>query len=243
MGPLSGEVASSSYAPTLTQDEFYGAHYNWNHLSSANGQPDNRFSNRFDNTTVLQFTGRLNQTLGVHHLEASVAAVNIANLVYYDRNSLPQQLEEAKQLLIVGARYRFNLGKIFFDNEGTYTIGGDDEGLRIPALVTNSKVYYQGSVFKSAVFGQIGAEMYYQSRFRGYEYNPNIQQFYVQDHFTIRNYAIGDVFLNADIKTVSIFLKIAYVNQGLYRNGYFTTPYYSGLPRRIQFGIKWQFFD
>ncbi|OUJ71757.1 putative porin [Hymenobacter crusticola] len=240
VGPLSGEIASSSYAPTLTQDEFFGAHYSWNHLGSNDERAENR---RFDNTTVLQFTGRLNQTIGVHHLEASVAAANIANLVYYDRNSTPQELDQAKQLLIVGARYRFNVGKIFLDNEGTYTAGGDGEGLRIPALVTNSKIYYQGSVFKSAVFGQIGAEVYYQSRFRGYEYNPNAQQFYVQDHFTIRNYAIGDVFLNADIKTVSIFLKIAYVNQGLYRTGYFTTPYYSGLPRRMQFGIKWQFFN
>ena len=156
---------------------------------------------------------------------------------------MPQQLSDSKQLLIVSARHRFHFGKFYTDNEGTYTVGGDGEGLRIPELVTNSKVYYQGSIFKEALFGQIGAELYYQSRFRAYDYSPSTQQFYVQDHFTIRNYAIADVFLNADIKNVSFFLKMAYVNQGLYRNGYFTTPYYTGLPRRIQFGIKWQFFN
>ncbi|GGF07064.1 putative porin [Hymenobacter cavernae] len=250
VGPLSGEVASSSYAPTFTQDEFFGAHYDWNHRSASNdvvrpdtNRPGNRFSSKFDNTNVTQLTGRLNQTLGTHHLEASATAVTIGNLVYYDRNAEPQQLTSSKQLLTVGVRHRFHIGKLYTDNEGTYTAGGDGEGLRIPALVATSRIYYQGAVFKNALFGQIGAQMYYQSRFRGYDYNPNTQQFYVQDHFTIRNYALFDVFLNADIKTVGVFLKMAYINQGLYRDGYFTTPYYTGLPRRFQFGIRWQFFN
>ena len=240
VGPLSGEVARSSYAPTLTQEAFSGAHYEWNHYPSSDDSSRKLFGK---NTNVTQLTGRLNQTLGTHHLEASVAAVDIGNLVYYDRNAEPQQLPSSKQLLIVGARHRFHIGKFYTDNEGTYTAGGDGEGLRIPALVTNSKIYYQGAVFKNALFGQIGAQVYYQSRFRGYDYNPNTQQFYVQDHFTIRNYALFDVFLNADIKTVSVFLKMAYINQGIYRDGYFTTPYYTGLPRRFQFGIRWQFFN
>ena len=243
VGPLSGEFASSSYAPTLTQEEFFGAHYNWNHRSSETERFGNRFTGTFDNTNVQQLAGRVDQTLGTHRLEGSVTAVTINNLVYYDRNSLPQQLTDTKQLLIVGVRHRFHIGKIYTDNEGTYTAGGDGEGLRIPALVTNSRVYYQGSILKNVLFGQVGAEVYYQSRFRGYEYNPNIQQFYVQDHFTIRNYALVDVFLNADIKTVGFFLKMAYVNQGIYQDGYFTTPYYTGLPRRFQFGIRWQFFN
>ena len=60
---------------------------------------------------------------------------------------------------------------------------------------------------------------------------------------TDRRLPIADVFLTADIRTVSLFLKMAYINQGLDGNGYFTTPYYTGLPRRFQFGLRWQFFD
>ena len=52
-----------------------------------------------------------------------------------------------------------------------------------------------------------------------------------------------DVFFVADIKAVSVFLKVAYVNQGLRDNGYFTTPYYTGYPRRFQLGVRWNFFN
>ena len=104
-------------------------------------------------------------------------------------------------------------------------------------------MYYESYIFRKALFSQVGAEMYYQSRFRAYDYSPSTQQFYQQDHFTIRNYPVVDVFFVADIKTVSIFLKAAYVNQGINGNGYFTTPYYTGYPRRFQLGVKWNFFN
>ncbi|MBC6989798.1 putative porin [Hymenobacter sp. BT491] len=229
LGPLTGEIFSSSYSPTLTQQQFIGNHYLWN--------------NNFSQTQVNQLTVRVDQTLGHQRLQASGAVVNLTNLVYYDASARPAQLSDAKQLIIVSARHRAQFGSFFSDNEATYTLGGDGAGLHIPALVANGKVYYQGDVFKKALFGQVGAEVYYQSRFRAYGYSPSTQQFYVQDNFTIRNYPVVDVFLNADIKTVAIFLKMAYVNQGLYRNGYFASPYYTSLPRRFQLGLRWQFFN
>jgi hypothetical protein len=85
--------------------------------------------------------------------------------------------------------------------------------------------------------------MYYQSRLRAFTYSPSTQQFYQQNTFTIRNYPVVDVFVSADIKSVSVFLKYAYVNQGLLYNGYFTTPYYTGYPRRFQLGLRWDFFN
>jgi hypothetical protein len=134
---------------------------------------------------------------------------------------------------------------VFFDNQATYTAGADstNAGLRIPKLVTQSRVYYQTFVFKKALLGQVGAEVYYQSRFKGYAYSPSTQQFYVQNYFTIRDYAVANVFLTADIKAATIFLTVAYVNQGLDAGGYFTTPYYTGYPRRFQFGVRWRFFS
>ena len=172
-----------------------------------------------------------------------MAVANISSLVYYNQQAEPAQLSDALQLVIVGVRHRFQVGNFFADNQGTYTLGGDQEGLRIPSLVANAKVYYQGYIFKKALFRQIGTEYYYQSRFRAYDYSPSTQQFFVQDQFRIRRYSLLDAFVNIDIRTVSVFLKMAYLNQGLHRNGYFTTPYYTGLPRRFEVGLKWQFFD
>ncbi|WP_188558949.1 putative porin [Hymenobacter glacieicola] len=231
LGPLSGELLLTSYAPTLTEQQFYGNHYRW--------------TNEFSNTQVQQLKVRVAQPLGRHYLEAAGMLANISNLVYYNQQALPTQRSQAQQLTSLMARYRLNVGHVFFDNQATYTLGAEDDkqGIRVPKLVGTSRLYYQGYVFKKALLGQIGAQAYFQSRWKAYDYSPSTQQFYLQDHFTIRNTPLVDVFLSGDIKTVGVFLKMAYVNQFLPQSGYYTTPYYAGLPRRFEFGIRWQFFN
>ncbi|GAB2965483.1 putative porin [Hymenobacter coalescens] len=244
-GPLTGELLNSSYAPTLTQQRFVGNHYAWRR--------------DFDNTNVNQLTVSLDQRLGrsttklQQRVRASVSFVNISNLVYYDgvrtdtllvrQDFVPRQLSGSKQLVIGTLRHELRYGILRLDNEVILTRGGDGEGLRIPGIVGNSRVYVEGFLFKKALFTQIGVETYVQSRFTPYDYSPSTQQFFVQDRFTSRSYPVADVFLTADIKTVSVFLKMAYINQGIYRDGYFASPFYTGNPRSFQLGLKWNFFD
>jgi len=253
-GPLSAEVLTSSVAPDLTQQHFVSNHYQWDYVSD--GQP--RFSNTLTNQLAVRLQQRL-PFLADHTLEASATGVSLTNPMYYGYDpggpvnttqrltplGGPMQFSGSKLLLIGFVRHRFRVGKVFFDNQGTYTVGADstNEAIRIPALVTNSRVYYQTHVFKKALLGQVGTEIYYQTRFKAYAYSPNTQQFYTQSYFTIRDYAVANVFLTADIKAATIFLKVAYLNQGLDAGGYFTTPYYTGYPRRFQFGVRWRFFS
>ncbi|WP_223649305.1 putative porin [Hymenobacter psoromatis] len=245
-GPLSAELLTASYSPTLTQQLFIGNSYEWHHVSG--GKDDNPSNSPFVNTKANQLTVRLKQRLpflAEHSIEASAAVVNLTNLVYYGPDGTPQQLTGNQQLLIGFARHRVRVGNVFFDNQGTYTrvSGPTNPGLRVPALVTESRVYYQRLVFGHALFAQVGGELYYQSDFKGYSYAPSTQQFYVQNNFTIGNYAVANAFVAADIGSASLFIKVAYLNQGLYRDGYFTTPYYTGYPRRIIFGVRWRFFS
>ena len=241
-GPLSAEILSSSYSPTLTQQELVGNNYEWHHLPDGS----NAFKN---NTSTTQLTGRLRLKLPdfgsftQQRFEASASLVNIVNLIFYNTQGVPEQASVARNLLIVHARHQVRLGRVGIDNEGTYTQGGNVDGVRIPTLVSNSRIYYESYIFRKAMFSQVGAEMYYQSRLRAFDYSPSTQQFYQQDHFTIRNYPVVNVFFSADIRAVSIFLKASYVNQGILNDGYFTTPYYSGYPRRFTLGLKWNFFN
>ncbi|UOR06696.1 putative porin [Hymenobacter aerilatus] len=240
LGPLTGELLLVRYSPTLTQQLFSGNHFQWEYRPKKG-------DSTLDNTNVQQFSAYFSQKLGSHQFNASGALINITSLVYYGTDGRPRNAENAQQLVTLTARHRFNYGKVHFDNQGTFTLGGqgtgDDDPIRIPELVSLSRVYYQNEIFRKALFGQIGAEMYYQSSYRAYQYSPSTQQFYLQNSFTIRNYPVINVFLAADVKTVGVFVKVAYLNQGLAGNGYFTTPYYTAQQRRIQFGIRWQFFN
>ncbi len=251
-GPLSGEILVNSYSPTLTQQEFIGNHYAWSHWDGNYVSPITKAKDaKFDNTSTKQLTGRLRLKLpnfGAftnQRLEASVSAVNILKLVYYDSLALPQQLSESRNLLIVYARHQMKLGRIGLDNEATYTQGGNKTGLRIPSLVSNSRVYYESYIFRKAMFSQVGLEVYYQSKYNAFDYSPSTQQFYQQktNAFIIPRTPIVDVFFSADIKTVNVFLKAAFVNQNLGIDGYYASPYYSGYPRRFQLGVRWNFFD
>lgn len=249
-GPLSAEALISSYSPTLTQQEFYGNHYRWNHWAGNYKNPiTNATDGKFSNTSTQQLTGRLQLKLPTvlvlreQRFEASASLVNTKSLVYYDSLGLPTQSNIANQLIIVAARHRARLGRFGIDNQATYTRGGDVNGLRIPALVTESRAYYEAFIFRKALFSQTGLELYCQSAYRAFAYSPSTQQFYQQNAFKIGAYPIVNAFFSADIKTVSVFLKVAYLNQNLGRDGYFATPYYSGYPRRFQFGVRWNFFD
>ncbi|WP_139921602.1 putative porin [Hymenobacter sp. DG01] len=249
LGPLSGEVLSTSYSPTLTEREVKGNHYRWRQSADSAGVYG--YLHNFRNTQVQQLRVRLSRQLGRHYLELVGTVANINNLIYFDEAGLPQQRGEAQQLATLMTRYRVNVGHFYWDTQATYTAGGEDEntraadkgGIRVPRLVGDSRLYYQGYVFRKALLTQIGVQGYFQSRWKAYDYSPSTQQFFLQDHFTIRNTPLVDVFLSGDIKTVGVFLKMAYVNQFLPQSGYFTTPYYVGMPRRFQFGIRWQFFN
>lgn len=244
LGPLSGEVLVASYAPTLTQQEFYGNHYRWGQRAdSADYQLP--YITGFRNTKVQQLKVRAARQLGQHYLDVTGTLANIVDLVYFNQQALPAQRGQAQQLTSLTVRYRTHVGSIFWENQATYTLGAEDDkqGIRVPTLVGDARLYYQGYVFKKALLTQVGVQGYFQSRWKAYDYSPSTQQFYLQDHFTIRNTPLVDVFLSGDIKTVGVFLKMAYVNQFLPQSGYYTTPYYVGMPRRFQFGIRWQFFN
>ena len=72
---------------------------------------------------------------------------------------------------------------------------------------------------------------------------PVTQQFFVQNDFLVQGYPVVDLFLNADIKTVNVFLKMSHANYELTEPVYFVTPYYPGMRRSFVFGLIWRFFD
>lgn len=237
LGPLSGELLLTSVAPTLTEQQFFGNHFEW--------------KNDFKNVQVQQLRVRAAQQLGVHFVEVVGTGALLNNYIYYGTSADERHLRGPRQAddkYVIGSlmgHYRGSVGKVFFETQATYTAGAnaDNPALRIPAVVGEGRVYYQGYLFKKALFGQVGVQGYFQSRWQAYDYSPSTQQFFVQDHFTIRNVPVADVFVNADIKTVGVFLKMAYLNQFAPQNGYFTAPYYAALPRRLEFGLRWQFFN
>ena len=217
-----------SYAPSLTQQLYYGNHHKWN--------------NSFDNISADRSAVWIQGSMFHNYLRLELATTAVRNYVYYNDIEYPEQTGQVQRLQTATIDHKFNLGKFNWENLVAYTNTTGDF-IRVPDLAVRSRMFYTGYIFKKALYGQIGVEANYRSSYLADAYSPAIQQFYLQNRFTTENYPVLDVFIAADIKSLNLFLKLAHANEGLYGPGYFSTPYYPGMRRSFIFGIKWQFFD
>jgi hypothetical protein len=218
-----------SYSPALVQQHYRSNHYQW----------DNNFENIVADKTAAGIQGKFwNNTL-----RGEVARVNLQNYVYYNEQSQAEQLSQQLSFYTAYLHHHLKLGNLHFDHELSYNQLDDAQQIRLPKWLVNSKVYYEGFLFKKALFGQVGLEGFMMDDFKADAYNPVLQQFYLQNQFTVSSYPVVDFFITADIKNFNVFLKMAHVNQGYPEDGYFTSPYYTGMKRSFIFGLKWMFFD
>lgn len=218
-----------SYSPTFTEQTLYSNHYQWN----------NNFRNTVADRTAVGLDGHLfNNTVNLE-----IARTNLQSYIYYNKDAVPTQSNQQLQLLTATLHHHLALNHFHIDNTFNYTDNSKANVIRMPEWMVNSKVYFQGSLFKKALYGQVGAEMFLQAPYLADAYMPATQQFYLQDTFVIPSYPVVDAFINADIQSFSIFVKMVHVNQGIPKDGYFTTPIYLGRPRNLTFGIRWMFFD
>jgi hypothetical protein len=218
-----------SYSPSLVEQTYRSNHFSWD--------------NNFDNIVADRTAAGIQGTLWNNTLRAEVARVNLQNYVLYNEQSEPEQLGEQLSFYTAYLHHHLKLRNLHFDHELSYNQLDNAEQIRLPEWLVNSKVYYEGHLFKKALFGQIGLEAYAMADFKAHAYNPVLQQFYLQNAFTIPSYPVVDFFITTDIKNFNFFVKMAHVNQGYPKEGYFTTPYYTGMQRSFIFGLKWMFFD
>jgi hypothetical protein len=218
-----------SYSPAVVEQNYRSNHYKW----------DNDFENTVADRTAAGIQGKLWNNI----LRAEVARVNLQHYVFYNAQSQAQQLSEQLSFYTAYVHHHLKLRNLHLDHEISFNQLDDAPQIRLPRWLVNSKVYYEGFLFKKALYGQVGLEAFMMDDFRADAYNPVLQQFHQQNAFTVESYPVVDFFITADIKNFNLFLKMAHLNQGYPRDGYFTSPFYSGMERSFIFGLKWMFFD
>jgi hypothetical protein len=127
---------------------------------------------------------------------------------------------------------------------GKYTTvgGGASELFRIPKIFVNGGIFYDNFWFNSYMQVRIGLDVYFRTAHFANSYDPITQQFYLQNDFELDTYIMGDAYFSAKIQSLIIFFKFNHVNQA-FGDGYFTTPYYTGLPRVLDVGFRWRWYD
>jgi hypothetical protein len=221
------------YSPTLVQSLYRSNHFVWNNFSN------------FTKTMSDQFSVSARIKVGNLIIAPALNYQIIYNYIYFDTLAKPAQTDKKLTFLNPELYVKYNVWKIFLEGFAKYSINNASEAgyvLQVPSLFTHNRLYFQNSLFKKAAIVQFGVDMFWKSTYLANKYMPVTNQYYLNREFIVRNYTLLDVFLNVKIKTASIFLKVNNINQPA-DDGYFITPYYSGLPRNFEVGIKWMFFN
>lgn len=230
---LEASYTKALYRPTSFQQLARGNHHRW--------------SNRFANTGLDQIQGMLKVDGRYFSIRPNLTLNRINNYVFFNQEQQATQSNAEVFMVIPGVRSSVNLRKkLFWESEVYYTLleGEGANNFRIPSWFINSRVYYESPMFNDNLYVQIGIDGRFRDDFFADNYNPAMQQFFLQDEFNVFAYPIVDFFINARINRTRILFRFNHLNiNTLQQPGYFVTPYYTGLRRVFDIGISWPLFD
>lgn len=216
-----------SQKPAFMNFYYFAPHFIWN----------NPPQNVITNNLKLEFGSQ------EYKFSFGVFAQNQVNQVYFDQSALPQQYSGSTVLTRLYAQKDLKLGPIHFNNVLNYQNTKNTDIIRLPQYYTFHQLYYEGKLFKKALWLQLGVQARYISAFLANAYMPATNQFYLQDNKQYGNYVFVDIFLNAQIERFRFFLLASHINQGLSGGNYMLCPNYAMPDRSLKAGLCWMFFD
>jgi hypothetical protein len=169
---------------------------------------------------------------------------NIFRYLYFDAQAMPQQYQ--KTIEVGGANLFFDLvalKHIGLSAQYTQQFSSQQSVLPLPSNILRANLFYTGNHFHNSLQIRVGAQLEIYDSFYSYGYMPATQAFYVQDRISTKRYPFLDLYLNARIRPVMVFLKIENALYGYAGNSYFFTPGYYQTDLAFRFGISWVFFD
>lgn len=226
---LEGGALFQAYEPNITQFFFLGNHNYWKNdlnKSFVNSISAGIRTKRFKNNYHITFKQQL-----------------LNNYIYFDSTLTARQEARAISITSVNFRKRFKYGKFYLDNNITIQTTNNSQILRIPTVATYNSLYFEGYLFKKALYAQIGTDFFYYSQITPTTFDPETRQFYIQNNVKMGSYPWFDVFLSGHVRTFSFYLKMEHVTQGFFGRRYYASPHNPHQGRVFRIGIAWKFFD
>ena len=214
-------------APDFIYNRYLSNHFKWN--------------NNYDKTQTLQVCGDIEWKK--YKLKLGGDYKVFKNILYFDNDAIARQYIGQVPLFTAYLKKDFKLLNWHLNNSVIYQYVPDSMVIRVPRLVLNHSLYYENDLLKGVLHLQIGASLSYSSAYFADAYMPATGEFYLQSAQKYGNYPFIDVFLNAKIKSVRVFIKVDHVNSGLIGNNYMITPRYAMNDRLFKIGINWRFWD
>ena len=215
----------------LKEPDFYQQNIFYNH---------HQWSNDFVKTKTTKFEAAIEIPRSKTKLSAGYALIN--DMIYYDETSTVRQSDSHIHTLAVALEQNLRLWAFHFDNKLVYQMTSDDTVLPLPKFTANARYYVQFPIVKNVLEVQIGVNAIFYTKYYIQSYSPDLGVFYNQRTDKWGNNPYMDLFVNAQWKTASIFVKYTDFLDGIPERGYFSAANYIRPSKAFKFGITWPFY-
>ncbi len=213
-----------------TPDRFLRYNYS-NHME---------WENNFNKTTETKIQAGL--SIPAWQLNFSIGQSVLSSPVFFNTEARPEQRDETVSILSVSLEKNFQAWLMHFDNRALLQYSSHENIVPLPLFAINSAIYIELWVVNNVLRAQIGGDIYYNTKYHAYAYNPAAGAFHVQEEREVGNGLYIDGFLNLKWKQATVFFKVINAGQGWPNSDYFSAMHYIKPQRTIKFGISWPFY-
>jgi len=217
---------------TTLEPSYYMAHYSSNHF---------KWENDFNKTKEIIAFAEIENEPYKFKLKGSIST--ISDYVYLDTTAHPAQHNGVLNVFSAEIYKHFKAGPFHSIHHLVYQQPTNSYIIRMPNLTYYTSDFFAFSLARKVLSIEIGFDLYYYSRYKGYAYMPSYGMFYHQDVKKIGNYPYVDVFLTAKLKRTRFFVKYEHVNSGLLEKNCFHVLHYPMPEARFRWGLSWTFYD
>ncbi|RUA07157.1 MAG: hypothetical protein DSY82_08635 [Flavobacteriia bacterium] len=182
-------------------------------------------------------------------LNASAEITSISSYTYFEKDeetgqAVPRQYDGTVNFMKIKLGKEFRLGKFALDNTFIFqNVSEGNEVFRVPQFITRNSLYFFDHIFKGdPLYLQTGITFKYFSGYYMNDYNPVLSEFSIQNDRKYGGYPMFDVFINAEISRVRLYLLFEHVNADLTGYNYYSAPNYPYRDFKVRFGLVWNFF-
>lgn len=225
-------ILNLGFSTSLDEPGFYVQHMLVNHF---------RWENSFDKISTSKFQGSL--SIPRWDLQASVNYALLVNNIYYDANSMPTQNYDPMSVLSVTLDKGIELFKfLHLDHRVLFQLSSNQEVVPLPMVSANARYYVQFGI-NGAMTMQLGANIFYYTKYNLPRWNPNVGIFYNQTGTEYGNAPYIDLFANMKWQNACVFVKWENAGMGwpLGYADYFSADGHIRTPRIIKLGLFWPF--
>lgn len=225
---LQGRFTFDNKEPAYFTENYFSNHVMW--------------YNNFDKTQETKI--QLSLSIPDWSMEAGFNNAVVNKPIYYGLDGLPQQSADVVNITSVYLQKNFKLWLFHFDHRLLMQLTSNEDVMPLPTFSGNISYYLQSEWVKSVLNTQIGFDVYYNTKFYDYAYNPAAGMFHTQNERKLGGYPWIDFFANFKWKRANIYVKMTNVAQGIIGNrDYFSALHYPRNNRMFRIGIRWRFYS